>query len=78
MSNKKRSSVSKGKDAKTNAYRAHFEKNYVKARNPWPDPFASSKQTQRQQAHNQKTTATASDNSQQSRAKSDHQNKTRK
>ena len=37
MSDKKRSSASKRRDA----YRGRFEKNYVKARNPWPDPFAS-------------------------------------
>ena len=63
MSNKKRSSVSKGRDTKTNAYRNRFEKNYVKARNPWPDPFASSEHKRSQQTNNQKTTARSSDNS---------------
>ena len=77
MSNEKRSSASKGSDAKTNAYRNRFEKNYVKARSPWPDPFAASRQAQSQQVHNQKTAVRSSDNSQQSRSKSDNQNKTR-
>jgi hypothetical protein len=76
MSNKKHSSASRGTDTKTKAYRNRFEKNYVKARNPWPDPFASSGQSQSQQTHNQKTTVRASDNSQQSRSKSDNQHKT--
>ena len=77
MSNKKHSSVSKRTGTKTKAYRNRFEKNYVKAPNPWPDPFVSSRQSQSQQAHNQKTTVRDSDNSQQSRSKSDNQNKTR-
>ena len=75
MSNAKRSSVSKGRETKTNKNR--FERNYVKARNSWPDPFASSKHKQGQQANNQKTTVRSSDNSRQSRSKSDNQNKTR-
>ncbi len=77
MSNEKRSSASKRSDAKTNAYRNRFEKNHVKARNPWPDPFAASRQAQSQQAHNQKTAVRSSGNSRQSRSKSDNQNKTR-
>ena len=75
MSNAKRSSVSKRTDTKTKAYRGRLRKNYVQARNPWPDPFTSSRQTQSQQTHNQKTTARSSDNSQQSRSKSGHQKK---
>lgn len=78
MSSKKRSSVSKGRYAKTDAYRGRFEKNYVKARNPWPDPFASSRHHQNHQVDNQRTTTRRNDNSQQSRSKSDHQNKTSK
>ena len=77
MSDKKRSSGSKGRDTKTNAYRNRFEKNYVKARNPWPDPFASKEHNRTRQADNPKTTVRSNDKSQQSRSKSDNQNKTR-
>ena len=77
MSNKKHSSVSKRTDTKTKAYRSRFEKNYVKARNLWPDPFAVSRQAQSQQTHNQKTAVRSIDNNRQSRSKSDNQNKTR-
>ena len=73
MSDEKRSSVSKGRDAKTNAYRNRFEKNQVKARNPWPDPFASNDHKQGQQVNDQKTSVRASG----TRSKSDRQNKTR-
>ena len=51
MSSKKRSSVTKGRATKANAYSGRFVKNYVKARSPWPDPFASSKHTQVERAH---------------------------
>ena len=78
MSNEKRSSVSKGRDAKTNAYRNRFERNHVKARNPWPDPFTSSKHTQVERASNQETVVRSRDHSRPSRSKSDHENKRHK
>ena len=77
MSNKKRSSTSKAREARTDSYRNRFEKNHVKARNPWPDPFSSSRRTRVHRANKETTTVRSGDNSRQSRSKSDNQNKTR-
>ena len=77
MSNRKHSSASRGTDTKTKAYRNRIEKNHVKARNPWPDPFVSKEHNRAKQTDNQKTTVRSSGNSQQSRSQSDNQNKTR-
>ena len=77
MSNEKRSSTSKAREARTNSYRNRAEKNHVKARNPWPDPFTSRKHTQVERASNQETVVRARDHSRPSRSKSDNQNKTR-
>ena len=77
MSSERRSSTSKAREARTNSYRNRFEKNHVKARNPWPDPFSSSRHNRGHQNNNETTTIRSSDNSRQSRSKSDNQNKTR-
>ena len=71
MSNGKRSSASKGREARTNTYRTRVEKNHVKARTPWPDPFTSRKHTQVERANNQETVVRARDHSRPSKSKSD-------
>lgn len=77
MSNERRSSASKRREARTDAYRHRVEKNRIKARNPWPDPFASKEHNRAKQADNPKTTVRSNDKNRQSRSKSNNQNKTR-
>ena len=78
MSSEKRSSTPRAREARTNSYRNRFEKNHVKARNPWPDPFTSRQHTQVERTSNQETVVRSRDHSRSSKSKSDHQDKKRK
>ncbi len=79
MSGERRSSASKTRETRTNAYRSRVEKNQVKARNPWPDPFVSRKHTQVERAHkHEKVVRSSGDHSRLSRPKSDRQDKRQK
>ena len=79
MSSERRSSTSKTREARTNAYRSRVEKNQVKARNPWPDPFVSRKHTQVERAHkHEKVVGPSGGHSRPSRPKSDRPDKRQK